>query len=135
LQFEYTVEEVNGKKEELKMEATSKVLFETDTLLIGHSFEKAFMIIKESGLTIFSDFFYGDPSCGLIDKHNRWAIIAGDHITVWKDGNLLKFSQEQIPWVHSLRETESNIVEFLVDPFSSMSSIWEIDIDTLKLVS
>ncbi|MGD1837576.1 MAG: hypothetical protein ACPKPY_05910 [Nitrososphaeraceae archaeon] len=42
------------------------------------------MIEKTSGKELLYDKFYGDPKCGLISKNNNWAIIAGEHLTIWR---------------------------------------------------
>ncbi len=63
-----------------------RILDETDKYFIAHDFEDAYLIEKRNGEAIVHDDFYGDPKCGLISKNNDWAIIAGEHITIWKAG-------------------------------------------------
>ena len=48
------------------------ILFETDRLKIEHTYEKAFLIDKQSGKILMFDYFYGDPSCGLIGSDQNY---------------------------------------------------------------
>jgi len=99
------------------------VLDETDKYFIGHIFEDSYLIEKKSGKEILYDDFYGDPTCGLISKTNEWAIIAGEHITVWKNGKIIKVDNEEIKWVHSIRTSDDKIIEILINPWAENSSI------------
>lgn len=109
------------------------ILDETDRYFIGHIFDDAYLIDKRNGEEIFHDDFYGDPSCGLISKSNDWAIIAGEHITIWRKGKITKIEQEEIRWVHSIRTNDDQIIEILIDPWADHSAIWTLDIKTYEL--
>src|SRR5688572_19207434 len=109
------------------------ILDETDRYFIGHIFDDAYLIDKRNGEEIFHDDFYGDPSCGLISKSNDWAIIAGEHITIWRKGKITKIEQEEIRWVHSIRTNDDQIIEILIDPWADHSAIWTLDIKTHEL--
>lgn len=58
-------------------------LYETDQLILEYDYETAWLKLKSTGVVLFEDYFYGEPTCGLIDTECNWAIIAGDHIMVW----------------------------------------------------
>ncbi|MBR9919139.1 hypothetical protein GYB29_16055 [bacterium] len=55
------------------------ILYETERLKLENEFEATFLTEKSTGKTLMEDDFIGDPSCGLIDKNNKWAIVAGEH--------------------------------------------------------
>lgn len=114
------------------------VLFETDKLIIKHEFENAYLIEKSSGKELLFDDFYGDPKCGLIGKNNDWAIVAGEHLTVWKSNKnkhqIERFENDELKWIHDIRLKSANIIEILIDPWSNKSAIWELDLGTLKFV-
>lgn len=101
-----------------------RILDETERYFIGHIFEDAYLIEKRNGEEILVDDFYGDPSCGLISKNNDWAIIAGDHITIWRKGKVTKIDREELRWVHAIRTADDQIIEILIDPWSENSAIW-----------
>ena len=109
------------------------ILDETDRYFIGHIYEDAYLIDKRNGEEILHDDFYGDPTCGLISKSDAWAIIAGEHITIWKKGKTTKIDMEEIKWVHSMRTSNDQIIEILVDPWSDKSSIWTLDLSNFEL--
>jgi hypothetical protein len=103
------------------------ILYETNALLIGHSYEDDFLVEKESGHQLLYDTFYGDPACGLISPKNDWAIIAGHHITIWKAGAIIKYNKEALRCVHALRLKDPQTVEILVDPWAEHAAIWRLD--------
>ncbi len=57
------------------------VLYETDLLIFEHEYEFIRLRKKSPGDILLEDDFYGVPYCGLIDINNKWAIVAGDHLT------------------------------------------------------
>lgn len=115
------------------------VLFETDKLIVEHEFENVYLIEKSSGKELLFDDFYGDPKCGLISKKNDWAIIAGQHLTIWradkrKNKQILPIENEELKWIHEIRLKSENVIEILTDPWSEKSAIWELDIETLEFI-
>jgi hypothetical protein len=109
------------------------ILYETNELRIEHEFEYALLIDKASGKALFEDDFYGDPYCGLIDINNNWAIVAGEHLSIWTPKKTKIFNHEDLRWIHSLRVKDNETVEILIDPWSENSSIWEINTQTFEI--
>ena len=109
-------------------------LYETDKLIIQHEFEYAYLCDKKSGMKLMYDDFYGDSACGLISHNNDWAIIAGEHLTLWINGHIKKVENEDLKWIHSVRAKGDYMVEILIDPWSDKSAIWELDLRTLKYI-
>lgn len=115
------------------------VLFETDKLRIEHEFENAYLIEKNSGKELMFDDFYGDPKCGLISMNNDWAIIAGEHLTIWrankrKKQQVVRIENDELKWIHDIREKTENIIEILTNPWNEKSAIWELDINSTEFV-
>lgn len=102
------------------------ILYETDKLRLENEFEATFLTDKISGKTLMEDDFYGDPICGLIDKNNKWAIVAGEHLTIWTPKNWTRIENEDLKWIHSIRTKDLETVEVLTDPWNRNSAIWEI---------
>jgi len=59
------------------------ILYKTNELTLEYKHETTWLKENSTGKIIMNDEFYGDPECGLIDANNNWAIIAGDHLTIW----------------------------------------------------
>jgi hypothetical protein len=108
------------------------VLFETDKLCIEHEYECAYLIEKSSGKELLFDIFYGDPQCGLISLNNDWAIIAGEHLTIWTPDKWKIINDDELKWIHSLRSKNTETVEILTDPWFEKSAIWEFDVKTFS---
>lgn len=108
------------------------VLYETEQLKIEHEFESTYLTDKNSGKILLEGDFYGDPKCGLIDAQNKWAIIGGEHLVLWTPLTTKVFEDENLKWIHELRLKNKNTVEILTDPWSSKSSIWEVNTSTFE---
>ena len=80
------------------------------------------------------DEFIGNPHCGLIDPDNKWAIVAGKHLTIWRPEECIKIVDEEVNWIHSIRIKDSNTVEILTDPWKRNSAIWEINPQSYKYI-
>jgi hypothetical protein len=108
------------------------IIVETNRLRLENECEWAALIDKSNGKLLMEDDFYGDPKCGLIDPNNKWAIVAGEHLTIWTPEKWQRIEDSDLQWIHSLRVKDHGVVEILIDPWSSNSSIWELDIKTFK---
>jgi len=60
------------------------IIDETEELMIGHLYETAYLIKKSKGEVLLEDDFMGDIQCGIIDRNNKWAILGGTHLSLWK---------------------------------------------------
>ena len=103
------------------------IIDETEKLKLEFEHESAILTEKSSGKILLEDEFYGNPNCGIIDSENKWAIIAGIHLTFWKPNTSKKYQNESFKWVHSLRIKDEITVEILTDPWSEKSSVWELN--------
>ncbi len=109
------------------------VLYETDKLILDNKYESAFLRDIITGEILLEEDFYGDPQCGLIDDENRWAIIAGDHVTLWTSTSTKTIQIEGMKGVHALRLKKQGTVEILIDPWSDNASIWELNIEAFEI--
>ena len=110
-----------------------KVLAETDLFKIEHDYEHSYLFNKKMNQIVFEDYFYGEPSWGLIDKKNEWAIIAGEQLVLWTADKIKTFTEDDFHDIHSVRLKGENSLEILIDPWSDVSAIWELNIDQFSL--
>lgn len=112
------------------------LLYETDLLRLEHEYESTFLVEKKSGKVLCEDEFYGDPTCGLISPDNDWAIMAGEHLCIWKKqgDEITSIGTEIIQEIHGLKLVDKDQVEILTDPWSEKSAIWRLDIRNNALV-
>ena len=108
------------------------ILYQTEGLKLENEFEATFLIDKITGETLMEDHFYGDPNCGLIDNDNKWAIVAGEHLTIWTPKKWKRIEDEDLKWIHSIRIKSSETVEILTDPWGKNPAIWEINLKTFE---
>ena len=115
------------------MRVLYKTLYETDQLILEYLYEDARLREKSSNDILLEDMFYGDPDCGLIDIDNKWAIVAGEHLTIWTPKKSKEITHDRLEWVCDLRVKDFETVEILIDPWADESSVWEINIHTFEI--
>lgn len=108
-------------------------LYETDKLILQCEDETTSLKDKVTGKILFEDCHYGNSQCGLIDECNNWAIIAGEHLSIWTPRKTHKMIQKGLAWVHDIRIKKTDTVEILVDPWSKYSSIWELNLINFEI--
>ncbi|MBR10521.1 MAG: hypothetical protein CMP48_22910 [Rickettsiales bacterium] len=101
-------------------------------MIYEHEFEATYLTNKNNKLILLEDDFYGDPTCGFIADDETYALIGGDHLTIWTPRKSKRFDDGP-HWTHAIREKDQMTAEFLTDPWHKDSAIWEIDIETLEL--
>lgn len=113
------------------------IIAETNKLYLSHICEHVQLIDKESDQVLFTDDFYGDPSCGFIDVADQYAIIAGKHLTLWTRYNgvneITKFETQVFHDIEQLRLIDENTIEILVDPWSEHGSVWQLSVSNKSL--
>lgn len=109
-----------------------QILSESDTLKLEYAYETARLIEKSTGEVLYEDVFYGDPTCGLVGVDNSWAIVAGEHLAIWRANNAESISHDELRWIHALRVRDDRTVEILTDPWSKIAAVWEIDVVTFR---
>ncbi|RZJ86814.1 MAG: hypothetical protein EOO60_12985 [Hymenobacter sp.] len=98
--------------------------------------EEAVLLHKGTGAYLLEDSFYGEASCGAISATNDWAVVAGEHVTVWRArvGITVLNAPADLQWVHALRVDEGiRQVQLLTDPWGEHPAIWELNPLTLTV--
>lgn len=113
------------------------ILDETDELCLSYLYKDVQLLDKKSNQILFTDGFYGDPFCGLIDTDNRYSIVGGKHLTLWTcyDGRseVTKFETREFSNIEKLRSIERDTIEILIDPWSEYGAIWQLIISNKSL--
>lgn len=105
-----------------------RIIAETDKLQLVHQHEKGFLLNKVNKLAYALGWFYGDPTYGIIDPQNQWAIIAGtDLFVLWSNGEVIPLSFNNI---HQMKLDNPAKVLILTDPWTEDSAIWSFDVQT-----
>lgn len=113
---------------ELLQSDRHSILAETENLQLVYHFEKGFLIDKVNKQAYALGWFYGDPSCGIIDPKNQWAIIAGtDLFVLWSNGEVIPLPFNN---AHQMKLDNPAKVLILTDPWTEDSAIWSFDVQT-----
>jgi hypothetical protein len=93
--------------------------------------ENAYLLHLETREVTYLNWFYGNPTCGLIGEDEKWAVMAGDfELTVWHEGVVTTIDTDP---VFDIRQKDAVTVELLVRiPFLD-AAIWELDVRTMEL--
>ena len=108
-------------------------LYENENFILGHVYEKGYLIDKKNNDATYIADFYGDPSCGVISKRGDWCVVGGDKLIVWKrltKAELIK--EEVLTPVFGIKYLSENEVKVLVDPWSEKGAIWLLNTETLE---
>jgi hypothetical protein len=110
-----------------------KILAENDIFIVGHVYEYAYLINKQTKEEIEVGNFYGNPYCAIISKTNDWVLIGGEHLELWVNGRMSDLSDNGLTWIVDMRQVSDSLAELLIDPFSEQAAVWRIDITTKQL--
>ena len=136
-------------------------LDETKNYSLVSLYEDANLVDKNSGSKIFVGDFYGDPELGIISKQEDWCVIAGEGIVLcdiqdgyrlWAafrdtrhDETKLFLSKEDSLevqdlitkphgiFVTTMKVSRSGIVEIQLDPMSTYTSRWSLNVKKKSL--
>jgi hypothetical protein len=108
--------------------------------IITHSETTALSLVSlhESGYLLHTDTqkvtvlgeFCGNPTCGLISHDRQWALMGGEYLIVWHQGVLTEIP---LKWIFAIRQTDTDKVHILTDPWDPACAVWELHITTLAL--
>lgn len=112
----------------------TQIIDETEYLRLEHESESTFLIKKSNNEVLLEDDFYGNPTCGLIDKNNKWAIVGGTHLRLWTVDFEQYYQTEVFKNIHLIRIKNSKIIEILIDPWDEIAAIWELNLESRELI-
>ena len=101
---------------------------ESDSLLIGSLYENGYLFHLATKEVTYLNWFYGNPTCGIISPDSNWAAMGGnEELTLWREGIIFDFPIKNI---FDIRYISSEIVHVLTDPWLEGSAILELNIST-----
>lgn len=93
--------------------------------------ESAYLLHLDTREVTYLNWFYGNPTCGLISEDERWAVVAGDfEITVWDEGVVTTIDTNP---VFDIRQKDAFTVELLVNIPYLDAAVWELNVATMEL--
>jgi hypothetical protein len=93
--------------------------------------ENAYLLHLDTREVTYLNWFYGNPTCGLISEDERWVVMAGDfEITVWDEGVVTTIDTSP---VFDIRQKDAFTVELLVIIPYLEAAVWELNIATMEL--
>ena len=103
---------------------------ETTTLSLVSLYESGYLLHIDTQKVTSLGPFYGNPTCGLISHDSQWVVMGGAHLIVWRQGVLTEIPTKEI---FAVRQTDTEKVHILTDPWDPACAVWELNISTLVL--
>lgn len=103
---------------------------ETDLYVLFKEFDEVSLFEKDTNKELWRIHFYGEATCGFISlAGNDWIIIGGEKLILWNNGIFETISDENLKWIHEIRQISEIEVEILTDPWSENSAIWTFNVN------
>jgi hypothetical protein len=124
-----------------------RILARSQRYVISHEYEVVFLEREGRKDVIIGD-FYGDPECAIIDRDERWCLMAGcglimyqlrapfqpyTYDTVSDQWVELFRSPPDCLWIEALYQTGKDTVRLVVDVYSQQAGIYELSLGNLTL--
>lgn len=105
---------------------------ESDTHILVNSDDNGYLLHLNKEDITYMNFFYGNPTCGLLSYDSQWAIMAdSNQITVWNKDSVTKIA---FIGAFDLRQISDKSIYILVDPWFENSAIWKFNVDTHEFI-
>ena len=93
--------------------------------------ENAYLLHLDTREVTYLNWFYGNPTCGVISDDEKWVVVAGDfEITVWDEGVVTTIDTNP---VFDMRQKDAFTVELLVNIPYLDAAVWELNVATMEL--
>lgn len=113
-----------------------RLLAESKNYVLGHEFEYCYLYKKMTGHSIYLGDCYGDPSFGLIDKNENWALVLAHPAYLWTPSHIFNLNEgqssaaRQLNFPFTARQIGNFEVEILDDPWSDNPGIHNLNAQT-----
>lgn len=111
-------------------------LAESQNYILGNIFEYGCIIDKRNEKQNHIGDSYGDPTFGLIDKNENWALLLGHNSYLWMPDKIKNLSKEffvyedLFEWPFDAKQINDVEVEILDDPWSYNPCVFNLNIQT-----
>ncbi len=116
-----------------------KILAESQNYVLGNEYEYGYLINKHTGKEFYLGDSYGDPTFGLIDKNENWALLFGHDSYLWTPADITHLNEELYIWEHlftwpyDARQVSDFEVEILHEPDTDNAAIFSFNIKTMEV--
>jgi len=123
----------------MKLSEHFKILAESEAYILGNEFEYGYMIDKKNKSSIYLGSSYGNPTFGIIDKNEQWALLLGYTSYLWTPSELSTLNEthstsgEIFKWPFDARQINDFEVEILDDPWSDSASIYNLNVKSKSI--
>lgn len=130
------------------MEPTEHLLAKSRHYTISHEFETV-LLERPGGARLVIGDFYGDPESAIIDWNEKWAIVVGCGLILYRlrepflpyESNKTTeqwWEAHRLPpdvwWIEHVYQVIDDTVRFVVDPESATAGVYELNVASLSVV-
>ena len=123
------------------------ILARSSRYTISHQYETVFLSRPDGETTIIGD-FYGDPEAAIIDRKERWCVVAGAGLILYRFREPFTpyvYDVETEQWweahrtepdrwsIEALYQVDDDALRFVVDPYERNAGVYELNTETLAI--
>jgi hypothetical protein len=123
------------------------ILAESANYRVYSEFETVFLERPGGPAVVIGD-FYGDPECAIIDRQERWCIVAGcglilyrfqkpfreyDCSTVCNQWTELFRERSDVWWISSVTQINDDVVALELSPNEKHAGTWELNVTDMSV--
>lgn len=123
----------------MKLSEYFKILAESQHYILGNEFENGYIVDKKIKSSIYLGSSYGEPTFGIIDKNEQWALLLGHTSYLWTPSELSNLNEahsisgEKLEWPFTARQITDFEVEILDDPWSENPGIYNLNLNSKSI--
>ena len=129
------------------MKIIYQALARSENYAVSHQHETVFLD-RPCGPKVTIGDFYGDPEAAIIDFQEKWVIIVGCGIILyWLREPFTPYEYNRVTdqwweshreppdvwWIESVYQVSESIVRFVVDPYSAIAGVYDLDVESLSI--
>ena len=130
------------------MEPREHMLTRSKLYTVSHEYETV-LLDRPGGARVVIGDFYGDPETAIIDWNEKWAIIVGCGIVLYRlQEPFVPYEYDKTTdqwweanrappnewWIEHVYQVNDGAVRFVVDPESANAGVYELDVESLSVV-
>jgi hypothetical protein len=130
------------------MEPSEHMLTRSKLYTVSHDYEIV-LLDRPGGARVVIGDFYGDPETAIIDWNEKWAIIVGCGMVLYRLREPFVPYEHQkatdqwweayrsppnVWWIEHVYQVNDGAVRFVVDPESTNAGVYELDVESLSVI-
>jgi hypothetical protein len=116
-----------------------RILAESQNYILGHVAEYGYIFDKKFNSNTYLGASYGDPTFGIIDKNEQWAMLLGHTSYLWTPSEVINLNEgyallgEIFEYPFDARQISDFEVDIIEDPWSDNPGIYALNVKSKSI--